>query len=105
MLRVRKRVTAMAKGSLFKEVGKDGTVSWRVRVDMVDPMTGKRRQPQRTYKTKREAERGLAEWLVEIARGTAVDRSRQTVGEYLEYWLTTSAQHRVRPTTFTSYRY
>jgi integrase len=93
----------MAKGSLFKEVAKDGTVSWRVRVDMVDPMTGKRRQPQRTYKTKREAERGLAEWLVEIERGTAVDRSRQTVGELLRDWLQTYAQHHVRPTTLEDY--
>lgn len=35
--------------------------SWRIRVDMVDPVTGKRRQPQRTYRTKREAEAGLAQ--------------------------------------------
>lgn len=94
----------MAKGSLFKEVGKDGTVSWRVRVDMVDPVTGKRRQPQRTYKTKREAEAGMAQWLVEIERGTAVNTSKMTVGEYLQDWLTTSARHRVRPTTFESYQ-
>jgi len=94
----------MAKGSLFKEVGKDGTVSWRVRVDMVDPVTGKRRQPQRTYKTKREAEAGMAQWLVEIERGTAVNTSKMTVGEYLQDWLATSARHRVRPTTFESYR-
>ena len=94
----------MAKGSLFKDIAKDGTVSWRVRVDMVDPVTGKRRQPQRTYKTKREAEAGLAQWLVEIERGTVVEASKMTVGEYLQQWLTTSAQHRVRPTTFESYR-
>jgi hypothetical protein len=93
----------MAKGSLFKEVAKDGTVSWRVRVDMVDPVTGKRRQPQRTYKTKREAEAGMAQWLVEIERGTAVVNSRMTVGAYMAYWLDTSARHRVRPTTLESY--
>ncbi len=94
----------MAKGSLFKEVAKDGTVSWRVRVDMVDPVTGKRRQPQRTYKTKREAEAGMAQWLVEIDRGTAVERSNMMLGEYLAYWLDSVAQHRVRPTTLASYR-
>jgi Phage integrase, N-terminal SAM-like domain len=32
-----------------------------------------------------------------------LDRSRQTVGEYLDYWLEAVAQHRVRPTTFASY--
>ena len=94
----------MAKGSIFKEVAKDGTVSWRIRVDMVDPVTGKRRQPQRTYKTKREAEAGLAQWLVEIERGTVVEVSKMTVGEYRQHWLTTSAQYRVRPSTFESYQ-
>src|SRR5579864_8201484 len=94
----------MAKGSVFKEAARDGTVSWRVRVDMVDPVSGKRRQPQRTFRTKREAEAGLAQWLVEIERGTVVDRSKMTLGEYLTYWLDTVAQHRVRPTTFASYR-
>lgn len=93
----------MAKGSLFKDVAKDGTVSWRVRVDMVDPVSGKRRQPQRTYKTRREAEAGMAQWLVEIQQGTAVDRSRQTVAEMLTYWLDTYARHNVRPTTLDDY--
>lgn len=75
----------MAKGTIFKEVAKDGTVSWRIRADMVDPVTGKRRQPQRTYKTKREAETGLAQWLVEIERGTVIEASKMTVGEYLQH--------------------
>jgi len=79
----------MANGSIFREIGQDGTVSWRVRVDMVDPKTGKRRQPQRTYRTKREAQAGMAQWVVEIERGTAVVNSRMTVGEYMTYWLDT----------------
>jgi integrase len=93
----------MAKGSVFKDVATDGSVRWRVRIDMVDPVTGKRRQPQRTYRTRREAEAGLAEWLVEVERGTAVVHSRMTVGEYMAYWLDTSARHRVRATTLESY--
>jgi len=96
-------VTSVAKGSIFKEIGKDGTVSWRVRVDMVDQATGRRRQPQRTYKTKREAETGMAHWLVEIERGTAVATSRMTIAEYMAFWLDTSARHRVRGTTLESY--
>ena len=93
----------MAKGSIFKEVARDGTVSWRVRVDMVDQATGKRRQPQRSYKTKREAEAGMAQWLVEIERGIAVATSRMTTKEYMAFWLDTSARHRVRATTLESY--
>ena len=81
----------------------EGTASRRVRVDMIDPVTGKRRQPQRTYKTKREAEAGLAQWLVEIERGTAVNASKMTVAELLRDWLGTYAQHHVRPTTLDDY--
>lgn len=45
------------------------------------------------------AETGLAAWLVEIERGTAVATSRMTVGECMTYWLETSARHRLRATT------
>jgi hypothetical protein len=65
-----------------------------------DPVTGKRRQRSKAFKTKKEAEKALAEWLVEIERGTAVIGSKMTVGEYLSYWLETIARHRVRETSF-----
>jgi integrase len=94
----------MASGSIQKHVAKDGTITWRVRVDVYDPSSGKRRQPQRTYKTKREAEKGLREWLSALEQGTAVDRSAQTVASYLEYWLAACAAHRVKAATLDSYR-
>lgn len=93
----------MAQGMVTKEVTDDG-VRWRVRVDLgPDPVTGKRRRPQRTYATKKEADAALATWLVEIERGTVINDSKQTVGAYLQHWLTATAQHRVRPTTYESY--
>ena len=49
------------KGSIAKHTAKDGTTTWHVRVDTVDSQ-GKRRKPQRTFKTKREAETGLRQW-------------------------------------------
>jgi hypothetical protein len=52
-------------GTIHKHVARDGRVSWRVRVDVVDA-AGKRHQPQRTFPTKREAEKGLRAWLAEI---------------------------------------
>lgn len=54
------------KGSIHKHVAKDGTVSWRIRVDYYDPQTGRRHQPQRTFPTKRDAEAALARWLIEV---------------------------------------
>ncbi len=46
----------------------------------------------------------MAQWLVEIERGTAVTDSKVTVAEYLEHWLASSARHRVRQTTLESYQ-
>jgi len=93
----------MARGTITKIETEDGT-RWRVRVDMVDPETGRRLRPQRTYKTRREADAGLTQWRAEIERGMSVVPSGKTLGEYLEFWLDTSARHRVRWTTFVSYQ-
>jgi integrase len=94
----------MAQGSIKKHVAKDGTVSYRVRVDAgIDPVTGRRKRPLRTFKTRREAEVGLAQWLDEVERGTAVDPSKMTMGEYLAYWLDADAKPNVRPSTYSSY--
>ena len=92
----------MARGTITKIETEDGT-RWRVRVDMIDPKTGRRLRPQRTYKTRREAETGLTQWSAEIERGMAVVPSGKTLGEYLEFWLDTSARHRVRASTLDSY--
>jgi integrase len=90
-------------GTIHKHVAKDGTTSWRVRIDIVDEV-GQRHQPQRTYPTKREAERGLREWLAEIDAGARVFGERRTVAEYMTWWLDNCAQHRVKPSTLASYR-
>jgi integrase len=94
----------MAQGSIMKHVAKNGTVRYRVRVDSgIDPVTGKRKRPLRTYKTKREAEAGMAQWLGEIERGTAVDPSKMSIGAYLAHWLEADVRPRVRPSTYSGY--
>ena len=93
----------MARGSIKKEEREDGP-RYMLTVDFgKDPLTGKRRQRGFTYKTKREAERGRTKKLGEIDKGTAVDRSNQTVAELLDYWLQTHARHHVRPKTYECY--
>ena len=68
-----------------------------------DPVTGKRRRPQRSgFKTRKEAEYAQAAMLAKIRRGEWVQDSQETVGEFLTEWLTSIAG-RVRPTTLTSY--
>ena len=95
----------MARGCIDKLPGAKGPV-YRVRVEYpTDPTTGKRRQRCKSFRLNKEADRALATWLAEIERGTAIDTTKQSVGEFLTHWLDTVATYRVRPTTLEDYRY
>lgn len=95
----------MALGSITKHTATDGTVSWWVRIDAgYDPVTGKHKRPRMSFRTKKEAEAAQAQQRISIQRGTMVDQSRITLGEYLNVWLA-DAQKRVRPTTYRMYAY
>lgn len=61
--------------------------SWELRVFLgYDPVTGKQRYTTRTLRTgKREAQRSLAEMVVEAERGLT-SRTTATVGQLLETW-------------------
>ncbi len=68
-----------------------------------DPQTGKRRQKWHSgYRTKREAEAALAELVGNVNRGTYVERTRQTLNEFVDDWLT-AIEPTVRPATHYSY--
>ncbi len=97
----------MAAGSIRKRTFKrtDGTMQTRyqVVVDLgPDPLSGKRRQRARDYKTRSEARKILAEWLNEIDRGEAVDRTKDTVAACCHRWLDTYAQFK-SPKTYEDY--
>lgn len=69
------------------------------------PATGRRRQKWRSgFRTRREAQRALAEDLARINRGAYVEASRLTVAAFLrDEWLPSVATA-VRPSTHASYR-
>ncbi len=68
-----------------------------------DPQTGKRRQKWHSgYRTKREAEAALAELVGTVNHGTYVERTRQTLNEFVDDWLT-AIEPTVRPATHYSY--
>jgi integrase len=62
--------------------------TWELKFESgADPATGKRKTVTRTVRgTKREAQARLVELLGEAARGTLVDRNRETLGEFLARW-------------------
>jgi integrase len=93
----------MAQGSIKKRHLAGGRVRWDVVVDLGnDPVTGKRRQRKKTFMTKREAQAGLAGWLAEIDKGTVVERSAQTLGDLMTFWLRTHRPN-VRAKTYAGY--
>lgn len=83
----------MAQGSVKPHIAKDGTKTWRWRLAVADPATGKRRWSQWTFRTKRELETFKAQKLTEVAQGQTVHRSTKTVGQLLTEWLTLEAPH------------
>jgi integrase len=79
--------------------------SYSVVVDLDrDPATGKRRQKWHSgYRTRRDAERALAEMVDAVNRGSYVPKTRQTVGEFATEWLA-AITPTVRPATHYSYK-
>src|SRR5919202_6843287 len=92
----------MAQGSIRKHE-RDSGVRDEVADLSTDPVTGRRRQRSKSFKTKRAAQAALATMLADIDRGTAVDRSRQTVAQMMQYWLDTYARHRCAAKTVDDY--
>jgi integrase len=76
------------RGTIDKREGKT-VVAYRVRVELPnDPMTGKRRYRAETYKTRKEAEKRLREWVTEIENGIAVDTTKMNFADLCRQWLT-----------------
>lgn len=93
----------MTRGSIRKHE-RDTGIRYEVVVDLgIDPVTGKRRQRTKSFPTKKEAKAALTSWLSEIDKGTAVDRSKETVAEMMRYWFDTYARPNVRPKTLQIY--
>jgi len=79
-------------GVSFRKIVRGRKTRWEVVADLgLDPATGKRRQRSKTCDTEREAKRLRTEWETDLAQGTAVERSKQTVAEVMAYWFDTYA--------------
>src|SRR5947209_3774716 len=81
---------------------KDGAATrYDVVFDGPRGLDGRRTQITKTFTTKRDAERALAELVRSVNNGT-FQQTRVTVGEYLEDWLRNSKQG-LRPSTREAY--
>jgi integrase len=78
----------MASGSIERRVAKDGTVAYRVTVELPPHApTGKRDRRRGTFRTKREAEQARARWVAEVDSGSTVRTSTLTLAELCARWL------------------
>jgi hypothetical protein len=69
-----------------------------------DPVTGKQKQKWHSgFRTKRDADRALAEILTRLDQGTYVEPTKQTLAAYLDEWLA-AVEPTLRPSTFATYR-
>ncbi|HKG29551.1 MAG TPA: site-specific integrase [Thermomicrobiales bacterium] len=80
----------MARGSITPRPTKDGKVRYRVKWESRGP-DGSRRHHSATRATKKAAEALLAEKLDEVNEGTFVVASKETVGQYLQRWLSAAS--------------
>jgi integrase len=81
----------------------DGTVRYRLVVDVPRDADGKRRQVTHTYATKKEAQNALANIRVESGTGRYVRPGKTTLGEYLDGWLAATSRG-LEPGTVRSYQ-
>jgi integrase len=83
-----------------------GERSWELKFDAgIDPLTGKRETKYYSVKgTRRDAQAKLVELLSEAAKGTLLDRSKETLGSFLARWDRDWAVNNVSPKTAERYR-
>ncbi|MEB3032297.1 site-specific integrase [[Mycobacterium] nativiensis] len=100
----------MATRQLFKkvEVRNRTTGKAETRYEVLtdagkDPITGKRRQVRRRFKTEREARDTLSVVRTEAAKGTFVARKTLTVGDAVDDYL--AARHNLRATSLSKLTY
>ena len=81
--------------------------SWSIVLDLGrDPSTGKRKQQWVTVRgTKKQAESKLAELQHQMDTGGYIKPSKDTVGTFLQSWLTSYVSTLVSPKTFEGYQY
>src|SRR5690606_2986808 len=79
----------------------DGRVVWRARYS--DPASGPKRQNEKQFHTRKEAERWLTAQRAALQRGEHIDPrdSRQRFGELIEEWRASTVD--LRPSTRSGY--
>lgn len=94
----------MAKTRSTGQITSKGTNKWLVRIYLGEDLNGKRQYNSRTIKGKiGDAKKALTALSREKDLGIFIEPSNQSVNEFFDKWLATSAKQRVSEATFVSY--
>jgi len=79
--------------------------TWSFAISLgTDPETGKRRQITRSgFKTKKDAVKACAEMITQYEHDDLVISKRQTLADYLQFWLENYAKTKLRQSTYTNH--
>lgn len=80
-----RRVNNMAYLRKIKK--NDKVVGWQINVNYIDPKTGKRKRKTKVAKTKKEAEKVMANMITKYENGPMLNPDNLTLGDYLKDWL------------------
>lgn len=84
-----------------------GATSWRLTAYLgYNPQTGEQNRPRKTVQAqnRRQAERLLREWIMELEKGLVVADSNMTLIQFAEEWLKKHCEARLAPKTVHTYR-
>ena len=87
------------EGSIYRR--SDGRWAGAVTLDY---QGGRRRRKQVYGRTRKEVRDQITKLLTDQQFGLPISTERQTVGQFLEHWLESSARPRLRPRTFAGYK-
>ena len=66
--------------------------SWRIRYWLPPDGSSKRKQKSETFRgTKKEASEKLRDRMTELGKGGYIPKNKQSVAEYMKYWMQTYA--------------
>jgi integrase len=93
----------VARGHITRKKRPDGTIVWIWRASSIDPTTGERHQPQKTFYTRAAADDHDAAWWAKLKAGESPVQARVTVSELMTEWLDLS-RHSIQRTTLANYQ-
>jgi integrase len=64
----------------------------------------KKYKRKRGFKTKKECEAALAEYITQLEKGTVVTNDKMSLKEFIEYWLDTYPKNHCQPATYKRYK-